>query len=108
RGHQRYFAVRAKDSGKLQPRYLNVVNTALDPATIAQGNDRVLRARLADARFSVEEDQKAPLSARVERLDAVTFQAKLGSVGDKVRRVVRLAEALGGTQAGEAARLAKA
>ena len=93
RGHQRYFAVR-KPGGGLLPRYLNVVNTALDPENIARGNDRVLRARLADARFFVDEDRKVTLEARVSKLDAVVFQTKLGSIGDKVRRLRQLAPAL--------------
>ncbi|HJK97982.1 MAG TPA: glycine--tRNA ligase subunit beta [Polyangiaceae bacterium LLY-WYZ-14_1] len=93
RDHQRYFAVRGGD-GSLLPRYLNVVNTALAPETIAQGNDRVLRARLADARFFVQEDAKRPLASRVDGLDGVVFQKKLGSLGDKVRRLAILAPAL--------------
>lgn len=93
RDHQRYFAVTGPD-GKLLPRYLNVVGTANDPARIAKGNDRVLRARLADARFFVEEDRKQPLEARRAKLDAVTFQHRLGSIGDKVERVAKLAAAL--------------
>ena len=114
RDHQRYFAVRASDGGALLPAYLNVVNTAKDPETIAKGNDRVLRARLADARFFVEEDRKAPLADRLAKLDSVVFQSKLGTMGAKVRRVERLAQALS-QQAGanpgaaaEAARLCKA
>lgn len=94
RDHQRYFAVRKPGGGGLLPRYLNVVNTAEDPATIARGNDRVLRARLADARFFVDEDRKITLAARVPKLDAVVFQAKLGSIGDKVRRLRTLAPTL--------------
>ncbi|MBK7774231.1 MAG: glycine--tRNA ligase subunit beta [Sandaracinaceae bacterium] len=93
RDHQRYFAVRKLD-GSLLPTYLNVVNTALAPATIAKGNDRVLRARLADAQFFVREDRKVPLASRIARLDQVTFQTKLGSVGAKIRRVEQLARAL--------------
>ncbi|MDB5218729.1 MAG: Glycyl-tRNA synthetase beta chain, partial [Myxococcaceae bacterium] len=50
RGHQKYFCVQ-KDADTLLPHYLAVVNTANDPAQIAKGNDRVMRARLADARF---------------------------------------------------------
>ncbi|MBW2465184.1 MAG: glycine--tRNA ligase subunit beta, partial [Deltaproteobacteria bacterium] len=119
RDHQRYFAVEANDAeadggARLLPRYLNVVNTANAPDVIAKGNDRVLRARLADARFFVDEDRKVSLDARVPRLDDVVFQKKLGSVGDKVRRVSGLAAHLGdlgdaghGEAAGRAARLAK-
>jgi glycyl-tRNA synthetase beta chain len=115
RDHQRYFAVRAAADGPLLPRYLNVVNTANDPETIARGNDRVLRARLADARFFVQEDRKHPLEQRVADLDRVVFQNKLGTVGDKVRRLEALQALLGAEVEGydrdkgaEAARLCKA
>jgi glycyl-tRNA synthetase beta chain len=94
RDHQRYFAVRASEDGPLLPAYLNVVNTAEDPETIATGNDRVLRARLADARFFVEEDLKAPLAARLPKLDSVVFQSKLGTMGAKIRRIEDNADAI--------------
>ena len=114
RDHQRYFAVRASEGGPLLPAYLNVVNTAEDPDTIAKGNDRVLRARLADGRFFVEEDRKAPLANRLSKLESVVFQSKLGTMGAKVRRIQANARALA-TESGanpdaceEAARLCKA
>jgi glycyl-tRNA synthetase beta chain len=111
RGHQRYFAARSTD-GRLLPRYLTVVNTAKDPATITIGNDRVLSARLADARFFVNEDRKAPLADRVSKLDAIVYQAKLGTIGDKVRRVTALQAHMFTTlsveQSALAARLSKA
>lgn len=114
RDHQRYFAVRASTDGPLLPAYLNVVNTAEDPETIAKGNDRVLRARLADARFFVEEDRKAPLETRLDKLESVVFQSKLGTMGAKVRRLQRIARYVA-QQAGadpdaaaEGARLCKA
>lgn len=95
RTHQRYFAVR-KQEGGLLPRYLNVVNTALSPETIAKGNDRVLRARLNDAAFFVREDRKKGFDPgpRLDVLDRVVFQQKLGSVGQKIRRVKANARAL--------------
>ncbi|MBC7171458.1 MAG: glycine--tRNA ligase subunit beta, partial [Polyangiaceae bacterium] len=114
RNHQRYFAVREPATGKLMPAYLNVVNTANDPATIARGNDRVLRARLADAEFFVTEDRKSKLEDRVPRLSSVVFQAKLGSIGAKVDRIAalgaHLAEAANATRADVelASRLSKA
>jgi glycyl-tRNA synthetase beta chain len=114
RDHQRYFAVRESDGGALLPSYLNVVNTAQDPETIAKGNDRVLRARLADARFFVEEDRKAPLADRLQKLESVVFQSKLGTMGAKVRRVQANARALAELTGAdppacvEAARLCKA
>lgn len=93
RGHQRYFALRHPETKRLLPLYLTVVNTALDPSTIRIGNDRVLRARLADARFFVQEDQKVSLSVRAEKLAGVVFQAKLGTVAEKVARIRGVAEA---------------
>lgn len=109
RGHQRYFAVKAAGAARLMPRYLAVVNTAKAPATIVKGNDRVLRARLADARFFVETDAQTTLADRVPKLDAIVFQNKLGSVGEKTRRVGALAQAMSGDdRATRAAPLAKA
>ncbi|MBX3269990.1 MAG: glycine--tRNA ligase subunit beta [Sandaracinaceae bacterium] len=105
RGHQRYFALEGP-GGELLPRYLAVVNTDRAPAIITRGNDRVLRARLADARFFVEEDRARGLDAMAAQLDQVVFQATLGSVGDRVRRLVR---AVGDDPvAAAAARLSKA
>jgi len=98
RGHQRYFAVegavRAVGGGKLLPRFLTVVNTALDPDTIRRGNERVMRARLNDAAFFVRQDRRATLGSRVASLDAVAFHARIGSYGDKARRLGALAGAL--------------
>ncbi|MCA9603095.1 MAG: glycine--tRNA ligase subunit beta, partial [Myxococcales bacterium] len=111
RNHQRYFAVR-NAAGALMPAYLNVVNTANAPQVIAQGNDRVLRARLKDAQFFVGEDRKVRLEDRVPNLDRVVYQAKLGTVGARVRRLAALVQALGAGEeaklAAEAATLAKA
>ena len=84
------------------------------PETIAKGNDRVLRARLADARFFVEEDRKAPLADRLQKLESVVFQSKLGTMGAKVRRLQANARALAERSSAdidacvEAARLCKA
>ncbi|MGB0679575.1 MAG: glycine--tRNA ligase subunit beta, partial [Polyangiales bacterium] len=93
RDHQRYFAL-FDDAGALLPHYLNVTNTAKAPDRIARGNDRVLHARLADARFFVDEDRKVPLETRAAGLDAVVFHAKLGSIGDKAKRIAHLLPAL--------------
>lgn len=93
RDHQRYFALR-DSQGALLPRYLNIVNTAEHPELIQLGNDRVLRARLEDANFFLHEDRKTTLEERVPQLDRVTFHRKLGSLGDKVRRLSSLAQRL--------------
>src|SRR6187551_1169959 len=61
-----------------------------DPSRVRAGNERVVRPRLSDAAFFWSQDRKQPLVARLPGLDAVTFQAKLGSIGDKVRRVQTL------------------
>ena len=71
------------------PRFITVSNIeSRDPAKVREGNERVVRPRLADAAFFWEQDRKQPLAAARGALDAVTFQAKLGSLGDKTRRVV--------------------
>ncbi len=94
KGHQRYFGVRGPD-GKLLPRYLAVLNTALEPDLIVKGNDSVMRARLADAQFFYNEDVRTPLGKRREKLAGVVFQKRLGSVLEKSDRVERLAVELG-------------
>src|SRR5690606_7217401 len=92
--HQRYFPV--ESAGEGTPRLLNVFVAvsnieSREPDKVRAGNERVVRPRLADAAFFWEQDRKQPLHARREGLDAVTFQAKLGSLGDKTRRVKALA-----------------
>jgi glycyl-tRNA synthetase beta chain len=93
RGHQRYFCLadRANDD-KLLPKYLAVVNTANRPDIIRGGTDRVMRARLSDARFFWREDQKTPLESRYDKLGGIVFHNRLGTVKDKVERVARLAD----------------
>jgi glycyl-tRNA synthetase beta chain len=118
--HQRYFPVQSAD-GRLLPCFIAVANIeSRDPAKVVEGNQRVVRPRLADAAFFWEQDRKAPLAAHIAGLAKVTFQAKLGSLGDKARRVGLLAVAIaaGGdptdaarssrvTHAGRAAELCK-
>jgi glycyl-tRNA synthetase beta chain len=89
--HQRYFPVEGAD-GRLLPCFIAVANIeSRDPDRVVEGNQRVVRPRLADAAFFWEQDRKSPLAARIEGLAKVTFQAKLGSLGDKARRVAGLA-----------------
>jgi glycyl-tRNA synthetase beta chain len=89
--HQRYFPI--EDArGQLLPAFIAVSNIeSRDPAKVRAGNERVVRPRLADAAFFWEQDRREPLAARAAGLDAVTFQARLGSLGDKTRRVRALA-----------------
>jgi len=89
--HQRYFSCLEPD-GTLAPRFLFVAdNEAADGGkTIIAGNERVLRARLADARFFWDQDRRAPLASRVETLSQRVFHAQLGSLYDKATRMERL------------------
>lgn len=95
KGHQRYFGVR-DSNGRLLPRYLAVVGTALKPKNIVRGSDRVMRARLADARFFYQEDLRIPLQDRRGALDGMVFHKRLGTLGAKVARLERLARSIGG------------
>jgi glycyl-tRNA synthetase beta chain len=92
RVNQRYFALRAPD-GKPAPYFAFVANVAAEDggAAIIAGNERVLRARFADARHFWDLDRKARLEARVPRLEHVTFHAKLGTQGERAVRLKRLA-----------------
>ena len=77
--NQKYFALEGKD-GRLQNRFLLVSNLdAHDPEPIVHGNERVLRARLADAKFFYDQDRRQPLSARVPKLANVVYHSQLGS-----------------------------
>jgi len=89
--HQRYFPV--EDAAKaLTPWFITVSNIeSRDPSKVREGNERVVRPRLADAAFFWEQDRKRPLAALRQALDGVTFQAKLGSLGAKTQRVRVLA-----------------
>ncbi len=94
RSHQRYFSIVDRD-GKLMPGFITVNNTLTsDPDVVVRGNERVLRARLSDARFFFEEDKKVPLSRRVEALKSVVYQQKLGTSYEKMERFRALAESL--------------
>lgn len=115
RVNQRYVALRHKD-GTPAPRFALVANTVARDggAAIIAGNERVLRARLSDARFFWDQDRKERLESRLPRLDSVVFHAKLGTQGERVQRLEALARLLApmvGAEpdlAARAARLAKA
>lgn len=95
RAHQRYLALNDKN-GNLAPRFIVVANMLTDDGgkEVVAGNERVLRARLSDAKFFWDQDRKAPLESRVPKLREVVFHAKLGSLADKVERVAALAAGL--------------
>jgi glycyl-tRNA synthetase beta chain len=116
RAHQKYFSLLDAD-GSLAPRFVVVANTEAKDggAAIVAGNERVLRARLSDAKFFWDQDRKATLESRVHNLAGSVFHAKLGTMAQKVERITALAGELApfvpGCDAGDAmraARLAKA
>ena len=90
--HQKYFPV-LDTEGNLLPHFITVSNIeSKDVAKVKEGNERVIRPRLSDAAFFWEQDRKHPLETHVASLDKVVFQNKLGSLGDKSRRVARIAQ----------------
>jgi glycyl-tRNA synthetase beta chain len=92
--HQRYFPLEDAQH-QLMPAFITISNIeSRDPAKVRAGNERVVRPRLADAAFFWEQDRRQPLAAAQAGLDAVTFQARLGTLGDKTRRIAALATAL--------------
>jgi len=104
--HQKYFPV-VDASDSLMPHFITISNIeSKDPAKVKEGNERVIRPRLGDAKFFWEQDGKKKLESHIESLDKVVFQAKLGTVGDKSRRVASIAEAIA-KELGENAEYAK-
>ncbi len=92
--HQKYFAVRDNE-GKLANRFLAIASIKEDvKGYVKNGNERVLAARLYDAKFFWDEDRKKPLFSRMEKLERMTFQSDLGTYADKIVRMVSLAEIL--------------
>ncbi|MBE0533647.1 MAG: glycine--tRNA ligase subunit beta [Rhodospirillales bacterium] len=97
RAHQKYFSTLDK-AGKLAPRFVVVANneTADGGVQIVKGNERVLRARLSDAKFFWEQDRKRTLESRVDKLAERIFHAKLGSDRERVSRLRELAKFIAG------------
>lgn len=94
REHQKYFTV-VDQNNKLMPCFIAVNNTAAnDMAVVATGHERVLRARLADARFFYQGDLDVTNDERVEKLKGVLFQAELGTMYAKIERIAKIAEYL--------------
>jgi glycyl-tRNA synthetase beta chain len=90
--HQKYFPLFARESGKLLPKFLLVSNLRTeDPVNIVRGNERVLRARLSDAKFFYDQDRKVTLEARVPQLAHVVYHNRLGTQLDRVERLQALA-----------------
>ncbi|MEQ1813697.1 MAG: glycine--tRNA ligase subunit beta, partial [Candidatus Nitrotoga sp.] len=116
KANQKYFPL-IDTQGKLTNKFLIVSNiTPADPSAVIQGNERVVRARLADAKFFFDKDRKRTLASRVTDLNKVVYHNKLGSQGERMQRVRKIAkiiaQQLGGdvlaAQTDQAAMLAKA
>ncbi len=114
--NQKYFPLLDAE-GRLSNHFLVVANIRPDDASrVVEGNERVVRPRLADAKFFFDQDRRKPLAARVAALDKVVYHGKLGTLGERVQRVRTIAEAIArrlggdaaGASAGRAALLAKA
>ena len=90
--HQGFFSVKDKKSGRLAPHFIAVVNNEpKNMSLIREGNERVLAARLADAKFFFDEDQKLTLEERAKKLNGVIFHQKLGTMAQKQERIRKLA-----------------
>lgn len=93
-GHQKYFPVASND-GALVNHFITISNIdSLEPDAVQRGNERVIRPRLSDAAFFWDADRKFRLEQRLERLDGIVFEKRLGSLRDKTMRVAQLAIAL--------------
>jgi len=91
--HQKYFPLKEPASGKLLPRFLVVSNLDTpDTFNVVHGNERVLRARLADAKFFFDQDRKVRLDARVAQLAQVVYHNRLGTQLERVDRIERLTQ----------------
>ena len=116
RTHQKYFSLRDPKTGKMANRFALVANMLTKDCgkEIVAGNERVLRARLSDAKFFWDEDRKHSLDSRIEKLKGIVFHAKLGRQFERVERIEKLAGEIAAkigadvTKAKRAARLAKA
>ena len=114
KANQKYFPLLDAD-GRLLKRFLVVSNMHVaDPHNIVSGNERVVRARLSDARFFFEQDKKTPLAGRITKMESVVYHNRLGSQFDRVMRIQRLSAEIAGRldadvlQAARAGLLAKA
>ena len=89
RTHQKYFALRDPKTGKMANRFALVANMVAEDGgkEIVAGNERVLRARLSDAKFFWDEDRKRTLESRVDDLKGIVFHAKLGTQYERVERI---------------------
>ena len=102
KGHQKYFHVENSE-GKLLPYFITVANIeSSEPRHVVEGNEKVIRPRLADAKFFYDTDRKQTQDNRREKLKSIVFQAQLGSVFAKTERIARLSSYISQTEGGDA------
>src|SRR5207253_3058596 len=102
KANQKYFPL-LDAAGRLTSRFLVVANIRpADPRRVVEGNERVVRPRLADAKFFFDQDRKRTLESRVPALAKVVYHAKLGTMGERVERVRAIARAVGEALGGAA------
>ncbi|USE39881.1 glycine--tRNA ligase subunit beta [Endozoicomonas sp. SCSIO W0465] len=102
KGHQKYFHVENSE-GKLLPHFITVANIeSSGPRHVVEGNEKVIRPRLADAKFFYDTDRKKTQDDRREKLKPIVFQAQLGSVFAKTERIARLSSYIAETEGGDA------
>ncbi len=106
--HQKYFHVMT-EGGELLPGFITVSNIeSNNPQSVISGNEKVIRPRLADAKFFFDTDRKQTLASRVGKLEKVVFQKQLGSIQDKARRVAIIAKKIAGALGADESRVARA
>src|SRR5699024_1589797 len=96
KANQKYFHL-LDDDGKLKPRFITISNIdSQAPELVLQGNEKVIRPRLADAAFFYDTDRQRPLVERVQELSSVVFQQQLGTLADKAHRSAAVAAFIAG------------
>ncbi|MCV6589224.1 MAG: glycine--tRNA ligase subunit beta [Marinobacterium sp.] len=106
--HQKYFHVTDAD-GKLMPNFITIANIeSKDPQQVIEGNEKVIRPRLADAAFFFETDKKKTLESRIEQLKTIVFQKDLGTLHDKAVRIATLAERIAADMGEDQAKASRA
>ena len=101
--HQKYFHVVSKD-GELMPNFITICNIeSKDPQQVIEGNEKVIRPRLADAKFFWDTDRKQKLEDRFDKLSTVVWVQKLGTLKDKSERLMNLASKIAGAMGGDTA-----
>lgn len=108
KANQKYFHL-LDDEGRLKPLFITIANIdSTDPQRVIEGNEKVIRPRLADAAFFYDTDRKRPLDSRINELSGVVFQKQLGTLADKAHRSAAVAAFIAGRIEGDVAQARRA